>query len=335
MKQAFPAIFIGGSLMPHKLVVLALDGAVQADLSQPLGIFGHQPDYDIQVCGVRKRVRTEFFDLKLRYDLSALKAADTIIVPGVLDVTKPMPSSVAGHLQRAAKRGARIASICTGAFVLAEAGLLHGLTATTHWSAMAEFQQRFPDVHVDRNVLFVDNGQILCSAGAASGIDLCLHLLREDHGAAIAAQAARMAVVPLAREGGQAQFVAYDVACSTDSLDALLEWIRDNLDKPLSVSDIAAQGALSMRTLARRFHEQTGTTPLRWLQEVRVRRAQYLLEMTTLSIEEITTQTGFGTANNLRDRFVRVVGVPPSAYRLSFAGRHNGVGLTLAEPEHI
>jgi transcriptional regulator GlxA family with amidase domain len=325
--MAIPANMESDFMIQHSIAVLVFDGVIVPDLSPPLGVFGRTEGYDIRLCGPEKTIQTQYMGLSVPHDLSALTEADTVFVPGIEDIERVIPPAVLNALKLAHARGARIASICTGAFVLAAAGLLDGLTATTHWRVAGALARRCPDAVVEENMLFVDNGQVLCSAGAAAGLDLCLHMLRADKGAAVAAQVARLAVVQLAREGGQAQFIDYDFSEPTETLDPLLDWVRENLDQPLTVADLAHRAAKSVRTLNRRFHQQTGTTPLQWVQRERVRRAQYLLEVTPLSVEEITTRTGFGTAANLRDRFFRVVGVTPSVYRKTFAGRHTGLSL--------
>ncbi|MBX6382130.1 MAG: helix-turn-helix domain-containing protein, partial [Microbispora sp.] len=226
-------------------------------------------------------------------------------------------------LREAAARGTRLASICAGAFTLAAAGLLDGLRATTHWAAAPELARRFPAVDVRPDVLYVDNGQVLTSAGAAAGLDLCLHMIRRDHGSAVAADAARLSVMPLEREGGQAQFIVHEhpPVPSGSLLEPVLAWIEDNLDRDLTLREMAARAGMSERTFGRRFRQQTGTTPLQWLLRARVRRAQYLLENTDHGIERIAAQAGFGSPTAFRERFKRVVGTTPQAYRSSFRAR--------------
>jgi transcriptional regulator GlxA family with amidase domain len=242
-------------------------------------------------------------------------------------------------LRAAAQRGARIASICTGAFVLAAAGLLDGKRATTHWRAARELAELHPKVVVDPNVLFVDTGQFLTSAGAAAGIDLCLHMIRRDYGAAAAAGAARLAVVPLERDGGQAQYITHEPAATNTTIEPVLRWMESHLERGLTLHEIAAQAHTSVRTLNRRFRQQLGTTPLTWMSRARVRRGQALLESTDHTIEEIATQIGFETAATLRLHFRRIVGVSPTRYRRalgtvvsrehdqSSAGRRSGAGM--------
>ncbi|WP_280510086.1 GlxA family transcriptional regulator, partial [Nocardia farcinica] len=217
--------------------------------------------------------------------------------------------------------GTRIASICTGTFPLAATGLLDGLRATTHWAAAEALARAHPAVTVDPDVLYVDNdGRVLTSAGAAAGLDLCLHLVRRDYGSAVAADAARLAVMPLEREGGQAQFIVAPLppAPRGSALEPLLIWLQDNLSRPLTLAEIAAHAGTSTRTLLRQFRDQTGTTPLRWLHRARIHRAQHLLETTDHTVERIAAQVGFGSPTTFRERFTRVTGVTPHAYRRSF-----------------
>ncbi len=248
-----------------------------------------------------------------------MAGADTIILPGLADPTAHIPEDVLEALRAAAEGGTRIASICVGAFTLAAAGLLDGLSETTHWAAAKELSRRYPDVDVDADVLFVDNGQILTSAGAAAGLDLCLHMIRQDHGSAVAADAARLAVMPLERDGGQAQYIVHEQRDAEGSnLEPLLRWMEENAHRELTLDDIATRATMSSRTLNRRFREQTGTTPLQWLRRSRIRRAQYLLETTGHSVERIALQVGFGSPTSFRDRFKRLVGTSPHAYRRAF-----------------
>ncbi len=305
----------------HVIAVLALHGLIPFDLTIPCEVFGRVPGYDVRVCGAARRVRAAHFDLAVPHGLEAIDGADTVIVPGVADVNVPVPPKVIAALQRAAARGARLASICSGAFVLAASGLLDGKRATTHWLAAPALARRYPGIEVDADVLFVDGGRILTSAGAAAGLDLCLHILRRDRGAAIAAEAARIAVMPPQREGGQAQFIRHDSPAEGGSLDPLLDWLRRNLRRPLTLEAIADHAGMSVRTLSRRFRDQIGTTPLQWVLAARVRQAQQMLETTTLGIEQVATRCGFESAASFRDRFGRIAGLSPSAYRRSFNAR--------------
>ena len=211
-----------------------------------------------------------------------------------------------------------MASICTGAFVLAAAGLLDGMRATTHWLAAAELAARYPAVTVDAKVLFIDNGAILTSAGAAAGLDLCLHMVRCDYGAAMAARAARLAVTPLERDGGQAQYIVHEPPASDATLRPLLNWLEERLHHRLSLQQIANHGALSTRTLTRRFREQVGTSPMQWLLAARIRRARELLETTDLSTHRVASEVGFESVSAFRERFHQDVGTSPAEYRRTF-----------------
>jgi transcriptional regulator GlxA family with amidase domain len=312
----------------HHVVVVAAQSVISFDLTTPLEIFrgarladGTAP-YRVVVCGVARTVRTADFEIRVRAGLEALARAQTIIVPGVGDLDATVPPALVLALRRAAGRGARIASICSGAFLLAATGLLDGRRATTHWRAAAELARRHPEIEVDPNVLFVDEGNLLTSAGATAGIDLCLHLVRRDYGAAVAANAARTAVVALEREGGQAQFIVPPPLPSDgESLVPLVTWIEQNLHRDLSLLALARRAAMSTRTLSRRFHEQMGTTPAQWVVRARVRRAQQLLETSDHAVERVASLSGFNSATTLRVQFQQVVGTSPRAYRRSFRGR--------------
>ncbi|MEU3858514.1 helix-turn-helix domain-containing protein [Streptomyces sp. NPDC028722] len=310
----------------HTVAVLALDGVIPFDLSAPIDTFGRSrlPDgrtpYRVRVCSVREEVSTGAFTMRAPYGLDALAEADTIILPGVAEPPEALPPAVAETLRAAAAHGTRIASICVGAFLLAATGLLDGLRATTHWSAAGHLAERYPEVTVDPDVLYVDNGQFLTSAGAAAALDMCLHMIRRDFGSAVAAHAARMSVMPLEREGGQAQFIVHDLppAPAGATLEPLLTWLEAHCDRDLTLGEIAARAGMSARTLNRRFRDQTGTTPLRWLHRARVRRAQYLLETTDHPVERIAGRTGFGSPTTFRERFRRVTGTSPQGYRRAF-----------------
>lgn len=316
----------------HTVAVLALERFVPFDLATPVDAFGRarlpdgRPAYRVRVCAPTPIVSTDAFDLRARWGLDALADAETIVLPGCADPTAPVPVAVIDALRTAAAGGTRIASICTGAFVLAATGLLDGLRATTHWMCAAEFAARHPAIDVDPDVLYVDNGRLLTSAGAAAGLDLCLHMIRRDHGSAVAADAARIAVMPLERDGGQAQFIVSDLppVPRGSTLEPVLRWMEDNCAKNLTLDDIACHAGMSSRTLNRRFREQTGTTPLRWLHRARIRQAQYLLEATAHSPERIAEQVGFGSPTAFRERFKRIVGTSPTAYRAAFHDRGTG-----------
>jgi transcriptional regulator GlxA family with amidase domain len=308
--------------------VLAYHGVVLGDLAIPLEIFSRVRDaegqfcYDARVCGVGEEVESEHLHLRVPWRLSWVARADTVIVPGVDDLGRLISPVIFRALMSASERGARIASICTGAFILARTGLLDGLRATTHWRAAGELARRFSRIAVDANVLYADNGSILTSAGAAAGMDLCLHLVRRDHGAQIAAHVARAAVMPLDRSGGQAQFIEYTTPETSGSMGPLLVWMERNLDRSLSLAAIARHARMSTRTLSRRFAEQVGLSPAQWVAKARVRRAQILLETTSLSIENIAAEAGFRSASVLREHFKDSAGVSPVAWRQSFGSSH-------------
>jgi transcriptional regulator GlxA family with amidase domain len=310
----------------HRVAVVAFDGVVLGDLATPCEVFGRvrnaegRSRYDVRICSSQREVRSDHVTLNVPWRLSSVGRADTIIVPGIDPVDLPLPEDLLRALRRAAGRGARVASICSGAFVLARTGVLRGLKATTHWRAAPELARRFPEIEVNPDVLYVDNGNVLTSAGAAAGLDLCLHLIRRDFGAEIAAQAAREAVMPLERAGGQAQFIVHEPPSIADNtaIGPLLIWLERNLDRELSLPTIARRAAMSTRSLSRRFREQVGATPAQWVVTTRVRRAQRLLETTGLSVEEVATDAGFRSASVLRQHFSRIVGTPPIAYRRSF-----------------
>ena len=304
---------------------MAFDGVVLPDLAIPTELFGRirgrdgRALYDVRVCSAAPQVATEYAALRPPWRLSSLAGADLVIVPGLDDLDKPIPGVVVRAIRRAHDRGARVASICTGAFVLAATGLLDGLRATTHWLAAAELARRHPAIEVDPDVLYVDNGRVLTSAGAAAGFDLCLHVMRGEIGAERASMAARLAVMPLERAGGQSQFIVHaPPADEGGSLAGLLAWLEQHLSEPLTLPAIARRAAMSTRTLSRRFREQAGVTPALWIARARVRLAQRLLETTQLSIERVASEAGFGSAAVMRERFSGIVGASPLSYRRTF-----------------
>lgn len=311
----------------HTVAVLALERVIPFDLATPIEVFSRtrlpdgRPGYQIRVCAEQDEINTGVFTLHAPWGLEGLQDADTIIVPGVAAPSAPLSPAVHEALRSAAADGTRIASICTGTFPLAATGLLDGLRATTHWRAAGLLASAHPGIDVDPDVLYVDNGQFLTSAGAAAGLDLCLHMIRRDYGSAVAADAARLSVMPLEREGGQAQFIVLDHAPTPQgsTLESLLTWLQDNLSRELTLADIATQSGTSTRTLIRRFRAQTGTTPLQWLHRARIRQAQHLLETTEHSVERIGAQVGFRSPTAFRDRFKRTTGVSPQSYRRTFS----------------
>lgn len=308
-----------GSRQPHAVAVLALPRVVAFDLAIPAQVLGRRGGgrYAVTVCGPRRgRVPTTTgFDIVAPAGLEAVAAADTVVVPGYEDEREQPPSAVLAALRDAHARGARVVSICTGAFALAAAGLLDGRRATTHWQAADELAARFPAVDVDPDVLYVDEGDVLTSAGVAAGIDLCLHLVRRDHGADVANAIARRTVVAAQRHGGQAQFVERAVPADGTGLAATRAWMLARLAEPLTVAAMAAHAGWSERSFIRRFRAETGAPPLRWLTRERVLEAQRLLERTDLPVEAIAARCGFGAAATLRTHFARETGTTPTAWR--------------------
>jgi transcriptional regulator GlxA family with amidase domain len=265
------------------------------------------------------------FQILAEHGPDRIATADTVIVLPTIDIDQPPPGTYE-LLRRAHARGARIVSLCTGAFVLAGAGLLDGRQATTHWTECDQLATRFPDVRVEPGVLFVDEGDILTSAGSAASLDLCLHLVRRDHGSEIATQLARQLVVPPQRDGGQAQYIAAPLPALDDSnlFADTVTWMEEHLDQAISVEDLAARSAMSPRSFARRFQAATGTTPYQWLLRQRVRLAQRLLETTDLQIPVVAGRSGFSTAANLRKHFHRTVQTSPQSYRRTFQTQGGG-----------
>jgi transcriptional regulator GlxA family with amidase domain len=319
----------------HTIAVLALPDTIAFDLSTAVETFGRvllptgEPGYRVLVCGTEPFVTAGPMRIATDNGLDAVAQADTIIVPGRNDVTVATPDAVLHVLKAAYASGTRIASICSGAFSLAEAGLLDGRRATTHWLGAELFRATFPGVNLDPDVLYVDEGQVLTSAGASAGMDLCLHMVARDYGAAVAAQAARLAVAPLHRSGGQAQFIVRNMApakhiAERTELDDVLAWIEQQAHCDLTLGDIAKQAAMSVRTLNRRFQAETGQPPMQWVTGVRVRHAQQLLESTAHGVEKIGRDVGFSSPANFREQFRRLTGVAPQSYRNTFRDRMAG-----------
>ncbi|MEU2630958.1 helix-turn-helix domain-containing protein [Kitasatospora sp. NPDC007106] len=309
-------------------VALAVtEGMLHFELSVAYEVFGSGPVggaaswYELAVCGPES-VRVGRFRMEPDHGLDRLPLADTVIVPGWADVDVAPPADLVDAVRAAHEAGARVASLCTGAFVLAAAGLLDGRRATTHWAHTGVLAARHPRVAVDPDVLYVDNGSVLTSAGKAAALDLCLHLVRLDHGSSVANAVARRLVVPPHRDGGQAQFVTTPVpAPDNHPLADLFPWVLERLDRPLTVEDLARRARMSSRHLGRHFRSVTGTTPLQWLLTQRIRHAQELLETTDDSVDAVAAATGMGTATTLRRHFNRTVGVPPDTYRRTFRTR--------------
>ncbi len=304
---------------------------VALDLGTPTQVFGAAgsaagtPLYAVGVCtpdGGPVTAR-DGFSILPEYDVALTETADTIVVPGIYDGPTlregVLPEKTRDALRAAHARGARIMSICTGAFALAAAGLLDGRRATTHWAHAKRFRRLHPRVDLDPDVLFVDDGDILTSAGVAAGIDLCLHVVRQDHGAAVANGAARRCVMPPWRDGGQAQYIERPVPDGAGAgTSPTREWILARLDEPLTLRAMADHARMSVRTFTRHFREETGVSPARWLIQQRTDHARRLLETTDLGVDQIARRAGFGTAAALRQQFHQAIGVSPTAYRRTF-----------------
>ncbi|MFS8103679.1 helix-turn-helix domain-containing protein [Lentzea alba] len=313
------------------------------ELGIPAAVFGTpQPDladpwYELWLCGTGTRTRDTKpgFTLHSTLGLDDVVHADTVFVSWVpeevIEENAPVPPELVSALRKAHDNGARIVSQCVGAYALAEAGLLDGRRATAHWMHTALLAERYPKIEVDDSVLYVDEGDVLTSAGMTAGLDLCLHLVRRDLGAHVANQLARRMIVPGHRPGSRSQVIDLSVPPDDNqSLEAVLDWARTRLDEPLTIEDLAHKAAMSPRTFYRKLHASTGTTPLQWLLNERVARAQALLESTDLSVERIAGLSGIGTANNLRHHFLKQVGMSPSDYRQQKAParKHRGLSRT-------
>ncbi|OBH52586.1 GlxA family transcriptional regulator [Mycobacterium sp. E2479] len=311
----------------HAIAILAEPDAIAFDLAIAIEVFGRvrldggAPGYRVRVCGCEPIVAAGPIGIATDYGLDELATADTIVVPGRNDAAAPVRDDVIAALKSAHENGVRIASICSGAFTMAAAGILDGKRATTHWLAAELFSATFPKVQLDTDALYVDEGQVLTSAGASAGLDLCLHMVARDYGSAVAADAARLAVTPLHRSGGQAQFIIRNRRMSNTELDGLLVWIENHAHLPLTLRDIARRASSSERTINRRFKSETGQTPMQWVNHVRIRHAQQLLERTDDSVENISRKVGFASATNFREQFRRLAGVSPQSYRHTFRDR--------------
>ncbi len=312
----------------HVVAVVVYDGITPFELGVACDVFGSEwadlfdvPWYRVLVCATSPGPVTVEggFQVLAAHGPEQVRRADTVIVLPTMSVDAA-PAELAELVCQAHRRGARIVSLCTGAFVLAAAGLLDGRRATTHWSECDELARRHPEVTVDPGVLFVDEGDILTSAGSAASIDLCLHLVRQDHGTEIATQLARQLVVPPQRDGGQAQYIdaPMPVLDETNLFAETLTWLQEHLDEPVTVEDLAARSAMSPRTFSRRFLATTGTTPYQWVLRQRVQLAQRLLETSDLQIDVVAERSGFSTAANLRKHFNRALRTSPQAYRSTF-----------------
>ncbi|GGL20216.1 GlxA family transcriptional regulator [Planomonospora parontospora] len=308
----------------HRVVLVVVPPVMSFDVSIPYMVFdgvesGGSPGYAVRACAAEpgRTATVGGPDLFVPDGLEAVREADTVMAVG--SGGEPARPRVLEALREAAAAGTRIASLCTGAFVLAQAGLLDGRRATTHWGLAAELAARHPAVDVRPDVLYVDDGQVLTSAGAAAAIDLCLHLVRLDYGAAAANAAARAAVVSPVRPGGQAQFIETPLPPERGvSLASTRAWALARLDRPLTLKDLAGHAGTSVRTLTRRFHAETGLSPLQWLLHQRIDRARELLETTRLPMDRVAWESGLGSADSLRRHLVGRVGLTPTAYRAGF-----------------
>jgi transcriptional regulator GlxA family with amidase domain len=308
------------------VAVLALDDVIPFDLATAVEVFGWAETlegtaaYDVVVAGPQHEIVAGPIGMIVPHDLEQLDRADLVIVPGRRNPSQPAHEGALDAVRRAHERGATVASICVGAFDLAAAGILTARKATTHWAAAAELAALYPEIRVDPRALYVDEGSILTSAGAAAGLDLCLYLVERDYGSKVAADAARRAVVPLRREGSQAQYVEQNASTPANaSLTPILEWIEMHANEQITVPRIAAVAHLSVRTLSRRFAAEIGVPPGKYLARVRARKALALLETTRASVASVAAATGFGTAANLRARLRDSFDTAPTRYRSTFA----------------
>ncbi|MFE2285625.1 GlxA family transcriptional regulator [Streptomyces sp. NPDC059443] len=315
----------------HRVAVLALEGVPPFELGMPSRVFGNAYDdagnglYEVTVCTADGQPVTSDagFTIGVSAGPEALAAADTVIIPPThamdeLTRGEPLPQPLADALALI-RPGTRIVSICTGSYVLAAAGLLDGRPATTHWFKAAEFQRAFPRVKLDPDVLFVDDGDILTSAGVAAGIDLLLHLVRADHGSSVANLTARLCVVPPWRDGGQAQYILRPVPEPTvATTTATRAWALERLAEPVTLSELAAHARMSLRTFTRRFRDEVGMTPVQWLTAQRLEIARHLLESSDLPVDLVAHRSGFGSANSLRQHMRSALGISPIGYRRTF-----------------
>lgn len=307
----------------HRVAILVLDGVLPLDFGIPAQVFLERSwlPYRPTLCGERPDVQVATgCCLVVSGTLDDVRRADTVIVPGFVDHARVFSEEVLDALRYVHRRGRRVVSICTGAFALAAAGLLDGLTATTHWRDVVELAERYPNVNVERDALYVDNGTVLTSAGVACGIDLCLHLVRRDLGATAANRLARLIVAAPHRDGGQSQFIEAPVGNVSGSLAPTRAWALERLGESLTVRGLACHAGFSERTLARRFVDETGQSPLQWLLGARIQLARELVETSELTVDQVAKRCGLGTAANLRLHFRRLVGTTPTAYRRNFTG---------------
>ncbi|MEV4013174.1 helix-turn-helix domain-containing protein [Nonomuraea angiospora] len=312
--------------MTHRVAVVVLNHFATIDLGVPGQVFGTAETadgeklYEVVTCSEgRMPVRCAAgYSVLPDHDLDVLDTADTVVVPGIHAGRALLDGTISDTLATALQGRSRILSICTGAFVLAAAGLLDGRPATTHWREADRFARLFPQVRLDPDVLYVDDGDVLTSAGVAAGLDLCFHVIRTDHGSEVANRAARRCVMPPWRDGGQAQYIDRHLPEAGGGTAATRDWMLAHLDRPLDLTALAEHARMSVRTFTRRFRDETGVSPARWLNGQRVQHARHLLETTELGVEEVARKAGFGTAVSLRQHLHAAVGVSPLAYRHTF-----------------
>jgi transcriptional regulator GlxA family with amidase domain len=310
-------------MIPGLVFGMANQAAAETAAADCGGVAVPPPGYEVRVCGQRPYITTTAdwgqIEIRTSYGFDALADADLVMVPGTHNFLEAPDPQAVSVVRAAAGNGARIASMCVGAFTLAATGLLDGRRATTHWQWAGELARRYPDIDVDASVLFVDEGPVLTSAGVASGLDLCLHLVRQDAGAELAGRTARRVVIPAWRDGGQAQYIEHSGPVDANHpLQPTIAWMEENAVEALDLGTIAHHASVSVRTLNRQFREHFGTTPLGLLSMMRVDRARRLLESTDLPVDRVAEQSGFGSYASLRHHFLRTVGVSPQKYRQSY-----------------
>lgn len=313
--------------LPHRVVVLAYDRLWPLEFGIAVEIFGWaRPEflgmdwYDFAVAGPKEEIRS-LGGMTMKPDLGyeAAADADTLIIPAWRDVNERPPEDMLQAVRQAAENGARLVSFCTGAFVLAHAGVLSRRRATTHWRDFGQLQEAFPDIELVDDVLYVDDGDVITSAGSSAAVDCCLHIIRRDYGGEVANRIARSLVTPPHREGGQSQYIeAPYQERAGQSVAVVLDWAREHLHEPIDIADMAEAAGMSGRTFLRRFRDGTGTTPLKWLRRERVLRAMRLLEKTEISLGDIAEQCGFGSVETFRTAFRDIAGVAPYSYRKRF-----------------
>ncbi|NVN53719.1 helix-turn-helix domain-containing protein [Mycolicibacterium hippocampi] len=319
----------------HSVAILAYDGMSGFESGVAAEIFGMtelserfsagliSPWYSVKLCSEQPEIRLlGGATVRTSYGLDDLAAADTVVIPSVSDVAQPISPELVSAIRAADSRGARLVSICSGAFALAAAGVLDGRSATTHWIYVDLLRERYPAITIDPAPLYVDNGRVLTSAGCAAGLDLCLHIVRSDHGARVANDVARRLVIAPHRGGGQAQYIEIPVPEPTTDgrIAAGMAWALENLDSTITLDDLAAQSTMSRRSYLRQFAKATGTTPIKWLTAQRIQASLALLESSSFSVEQIAGRVGFDSPVTYRYHFVRQMRTTPSEYRACFTG---------------